>query len=267
MKHRNPTESTASMKTVLITGCSSGFGLETAREFLERGWQVVATMRTPREDVLPPSARLRVLQLDVTDAQSIRAAISAAGPIDVLVNNAGFGAPAPFELTSLETVRELFETNTFGTIAVTQAVLPQMRERGSGVIVNVTSSVTLKALPLVGIYRAAKAAANAFSESLEKEVEQFGVRVRIVLPGSSGETRFRDTARGNLRGIDDAAYGDFMKSAIARMQASTGPGTRAKDVAEAVWLAANDPHAPFRIPAGADAVQWAAEADKAHAGR
>jgi len=248
------------MKTILITGCSSGFGLETARHFLARDWQVVATMRTPREDVLPASARLRVLQLDVTDEQSIRRAIAAAGPIDVLVNNAGFGAPAPFELTSSETVRALFETNTFGTIAVTQAVLPQMRERRSGVIVNVTSSVTLKPLPLVGIYRAAKAAVNAFSESLVSELEPFGVRVRIVLPGSSGETNFRDTARTRLRGIDDAVYGEFMKQTIARMMASTGPGTRATDVAEAVWRAATDPSAPLRIPAGADAVQWAAEA-------
>lgn len=101
------------MKTVLITGCSSGFGLETARHFLERDWQVVATMRTPRDDALPPSGRLRVLPLDVTDAESIRNAVAAAGPIDVLVNNAGFGALAPFELTSMETVRALFETNTF----------------------------------------------------------------------------------------------------------------------------------------------------------
>jgi NAD(P)-dependent dehydrogenase (short-subunit alcohol dehydrogenase family) len=248
------------MKTVLITGCSSGFGLETARLFLERDWQVVATMRTPREDVLPPSGRLHVLQLDVTDAQSIRRAVEAAGPIDVLVNNAGFGAPAPFELTRMETVRALFETNTFGTIAVTQAVLPQMRERKSGVVVNVTSSATLKPLPLVGIYRAAKAAVNAFTESLAIELEPFGVRVRIVLPGSSGETRFRETAGAQLRGMEDEVYGEFMRQAIARMRESTGPGTRAKDVAEAVWRAATDPSAAMRIPAGADAEQWAAEA-------
>lgn len=250
------------MKTVLISGCSSGFGLETARYFLAQGWHVIATMRTPRDDVLPPSERLRVLQLDVTDAQSIRRAVDAAlaaGPIDVLVNNAGFGAPSPFELTRMETVRALFETNTFGTIALTQAVLPHMRERKSGVIVNVTSSVTLKPLPLVGIYRAAKAAVNAFTESMAGELEPFGVRVRIVLPGSSGETGFRDTARTRLRGLDDEAYGGFMQETIARMLASTGPGTRAHDVAEAVWRAATDPSAHLRIPAGADAVQWAAE--------
>jgi short-subunit dehydrogenase len=157
-------------------------------------------------------------------------------------------------------MRALFETNTFGTMAVTQAVLPQMRLRKSGVIVNVTSSVTFKPLPLVGVYRAAKAAVNAFTESLASEVEPFGVRVRIVLPGSSGETSFRNTARANLRGMEDAVYGDFMKRTIARMAESTGPGTRSSDVAEAVWRAATDPSTPMHIPAGADAVQWAAEA-------
>lgn len=248
------------MKTVLITGCSSGFGLVTARHFLERDWQVVATMRTPRDGVLPQSPRLRVLQLDVTDLQSIHQAVAAAGPIDVLVNNAGFGAPAPFELTPMETVRALFETNTFGTIAVTQAVLPQMRERKSGVVVNVTSSVTCKPLPLVGIYRASKAAVNAFTESLASEMEAFGVRVRIVLPGSSGETRFRETAGAGLRGMDSEVYGEFMRQAIARMRDSTGAGTHVTDVAEAVWCAATDPSSPMRIPAGADAVAWAAEA-------
>jgi NAD(P)-dependent dehydrogenase (short-subunit alcohol dehydrogenase family) len=248
------------MKTILITGCSSGFGLETARLFLERGWNVIATMRSPRDDVLPPGPNLRVLRLDVTDTASIASAIAEAGTIDVLVNNAGFGAPAPFELSSADSVRALFETNTFGTIAVTQAVLPGMRKRGSGVIVNVTSSVTYKPLPLVGVYRAAKAAVNALSESLAGEVAPFGIRVHLVLPGSSGETQFRATAATRLEGIDDPVYGDFMRTTIARMQAMTGPGTRSQDVAEAVWRAATDPSSPLRIPAGADAVQWAADA-------
>ncbi len=248
------------MKTVLITGCSSGFGLETARHFLRRDWRVVATMRAPRDDVLPPADNLRVLPLDITDAGSIRDAIEAAGPVDVLVNNAGFGAPVPFELTSKELVRALFETNTFGTIAVTQAVLPQMRERGSGVIVNVTSSVTLKPLPLVSVYRASKAAVNAFTESMASEVRPFGVRVHLVLPGSSSETSFRNTARNHLSGVDDAVYGEFMKQTMARLLASNGPETYATDVAKAVWRAATDPSAPLRLPAGEDAMQWAAEA-------
>ncbi len=112
------------MKTILITGCSSGFGLETARYFLERGWKVIATMRTPREDVLPQSEHLRVLALDVTDPQSIRDTVEAVGPIDVLVNNAGVGLLGIFEGTSMDTVRATFETNTFGAMAVTQAFLP-----------------------------------------------------------------------------------------------------------------------------------------------
>jgi NAD(P)-dependent dehydrogenase (short-subunit alcohol dehydrogenase family) len=246
------------MKTVLITGCSSGFGLETARHFLDRDWQVVATMRTPCEDVLPPSERLRVLALDVTDPDSIRRAVEAAGTIDVLVNNAGFGAAAPFERTSPALARELFETNTIGTMAVTQAVLPQFRARRAGVIVNVTSSVTLKSLPLVSVYTASKAAVNAFTESMAIELEPFGVRVRLVLPGRSPETRFGDNARRD--GLDDAAYADLVQRVLARMRDSSGPLTHADDVAAAVWRAATDPSSPMRIPAGADAVAWAAAA-------
>jgi NAD(P)-dependent dehydrogenase (short-subunit alcohol dehydrogenase family) len=243
------------MKTVLITGCSSGFGLEIARYFLARDWQVIATMRTPRADVLPPSDRLLVLALDVTNPDSIRETVEAAGPIDVLVNNAGFGAASPSA-----TVREIFETNTFGTIALTQAVLPHFRERRAGVIVNVTSSVTLKALPLIAAYRASKAAVNAFTESMALELEQFGVRAHLVLPGRAPDTRFGDNARAHMHSLDHEAYADLVKEVFARMGDMSSPITRAQDVAEAVWRAATDPSAPMRIPAGADAEAWAAEA-------
>lgn len=247
------------MNTVLITGCSSGFGLETARHFLARDWQVIATMRTPRSDVLPPSDRLRVLALDVTDAESIRKCVAAAGAIDALVNNAGFGAGSPAELTPLSTVRELFETNTFGTIAMTQAVVPQFRQRGAGVVVNVTSSVTLKALPLIGAYRASKVAVNAFTESMALELEPFGVRARLVLPGRSPETRFGDNARPHMHGFDHAAYADLVKEVFARLTDTSTPVTHAQDVAEAVWRAVTDPSSPLRIAAGADAEAWMAE--------
>ncbi|HEP6428814.1 SDR family oxidoreductase [Burkholderia cenocepacia] len=248
------------MKTVLITGCSSGFGLEIARHFLARDWRVVATMRKPGDDVLPPAERLRVLPLDVTNADSIRTAIEAAGPIDVLVNNAGFGAAAPAELTPLDTVRALFDTNTIGTIAMTQALLPQFRARGAGVVVNVTSSVTLKALPLVSAYRASKAAVNAFTESMAVELEPFGVRAHLVLPGRAPDTRFADNARANMHGFDHEAYAEFVGQAVARMLDASGPITHAQDVAEAVWRAATDPSSPLRLPAGADAEAWAAQA-------
>jgi NAD(P)-dependent dehydrogenase (short-subunit alcohol dehydrogenase family) len=247
------------MKTVLIPGCSSGFGLEIARYFLARDWSVVATMRTPRANVLPHSDRLRVLALDVTDSQSIRKAIEAAGPIDVLVNNAGFGAASPAELVPMATVRELFETNTFGTIALTQAVLPQFRQRKAGVVVNVTSSVTLKALPLIAVYRASKAAVNAFTESIAAELEQFGVRARLVLPGRAPQTRFGENARAHMHGLEHEAYADLVKAVFAQLGDTSSPTTRAQDVAEAVWRAATEPSSPMRIPAGADAEAWAAE--------
>lgn len=245
------------MNTVLITGCSSGFGVAIARYFLDRDWQVIATMRTPREDVLPRSERLRVLALDITDAQSIRHLVEAAGPIDVLVNNAGFGASSPVELTPMATARELFETNTLGTLAMTQAFVPQFRERGAGVIVNVSSSVTLTALPLVGVYSASKAAVNAFTASLAAEVEPFGVRVRLVLPGRAPETRFGDNARARTHGMENAAYAGLVSNMLAGMRDNSGPVTHSADVAEAVWRAATDPSTPLRIPAGADAVAWA----------
>ncbi|MEK6422028.1 MAG: SDR family oxidoreductase [Burkholderia gladioli] len=247
------------MQTVLITGCSSGFGLETARLFLERGWRVVATMRTPREDLLPPSENLRVLALDVTRPDSIRAALEAAGPIDVLVNNAGFGAASPAELVPLDTVRNVFETNAVGTIALTQAVLPQFRARQAGVVVNVTSSVTIKALPLISAYRASKAAVNAYTESLALEVAPLGVRVRLVLPGRSPETRFGENARAHIAGFDHPAYAELVKTVLANMADTSGPLTHAIDVAEAVWRAATDPATPLKIPAGKDAEAWAAE--------
>jgi NAD(P)-dependent dehydrogenase (short-subunit alcohol dehydrogenase family) len=247
------------MKTVLITGCSSGFGLEIARHFLARDWHVVARRAHRRDDVLPPSERLRVLALDVTDPESIRQAVEAAGPIAVLVNNAGFGVASPAELTPMAAVREVFETNTFGTIALTQAVLPQFRQRRAGVVVNVTSSVTLKALPLIAAYRASKAAVNAFTESMAVELEEFGVRTRLVLPGRSPGTRFGDNARAHMHGLDNEAYAGLVKKVFAQFADTSSPVTHAKDVAEAVWRAATDPSAPMRIPAGADAEAWAAE--------
>ncbi len=244
------------MRTVLITGCSSGFGLETARYFLDRDWQVIATMRTPREDVLPRSERLRVLALDVTDPHSIRQAVDAAGPIDVLVNNAGIGLMAALEGISMDVVRDVFETNTLGTIAVTQAVLPQFRQDKAGVIVNVTSSVTLKPLPLLSVYTASKAAVSAFTESLALELQPFNVRVSLVLPGRAPDTRFGANAQRLMRGGIPESYAGFAQRVFAGRAASSEL-TRPGDVAEAVWRAVNDPSCPVRIAAGADAVALA----------
>ncbi|ONG58018.1 short-chain dehydrogenase/reductase [Pseudoroseomonas deserti] len=248
------------MPSIMITGCSSGFGLETARLFLDRGWQVTATMRRPRQDLFPASDRLRVVALDVTDAASIAAAVQAAGPVDVVVNNAGLGQLNALEGVSLAAIREIFETNTFGTMAVTQAVLPQFRARGSGVVVNVTSTVTLRPLHLLSVYTASKAAVNAFTESLALELEPFGIRARLVLPGRAPSTRFGDNARARMVDAIPEAYGPLAQQVFAAWQHDDGPVTTAEDVAEAVFRAATDPGCPMKLPAGADAVIWAAEA-------
>ncbi|WP_454621072.1 SDR family oxidoreductase [Bradyrhizobium cenepequi] len=247
------------MKSVLITGCSSGFGLETARCFLDRDWKVVATMRAPREDILPRSDRLRLIALDVTDPQSIDRAVEAAGTIDVLVNNAGIGWLNALEGTPLDTVRKIFETNTFGTMAMTQAVLPQFRQRKSGVVVNVTSSVTLKPLPLLSVYTSSKAAVNAFTEVLALELEQFDVRVRLVVPGRAPETSFGKSAQSRVAGNGGfpEAYDALVKNVFAGWAQQTSGITRPLDVAEAIWRAATDPSCPFHLPAGTDAVALA----------
>ena len=244
------------MKTILITGCSSGFGLETARLFLERGWAVVATMRTPRTDLLPASEHLRVLPLDVTDPESIRRLVEAAGPIHALVNNAGIGLMSVLEGTTMRTTRDLFETNTFGTIAMTQAVVPQFRQRRDGVIVNVSSSTTLKPLPLLSAYTASKAAVNAFTESLALELEPFNVRVRLVIPGAAPETAFGQNARARMQDGIPAAYTEFAQGVFAR-RGQSALVTHAQDVTDAIWRVVTDPASPLRMPAGADAVATA----------
>ena len=245
------------MPTILITGCSSGFGLETARHFLAEGWNVIATMRNPKADLLPASDRLTILPLDVTDAQSIADAVTAAGEIDVLVNNAGIGWLNAVEGTPMSVVRDVFETNTFGTVAMIQAVLPQFRARRAGVIINVTSSVTLKNYDLLSVYTASKAAVNALTEVMALELAPFGIRSHVVLPGQAPGTAFGANARERLTaaGGFPEPYAEMVQAVFARLASgSDDEKTKAEDVAAAVWRVATDPAAPMRIPAGADAV-------------
>jgi NAD(P)-dependent dehydrogenase (short-subunit alcohol dehydrogenase family) len=241
------------MKTVLITGCSSGYGLETARHFHTQGWNVIATMRTPRPELLPRSQRLRVLGLDVTKPESIEGALQVSGPIDVLVNNAGIGLFGAFEATPMATAREVFETNTFGVMAMTQAVLPQFRARRSGVVVNVTSSATLMPMPLVAVYTASKTAIEGFTASLAFELEAFNVRAKLVEPGYGPNTRFTSNTGPRIEGLIPEPYAPFAQSILASVGQRTAVTTEF-DVAEAVFRAANDASGQLRFPAGADAV-------------
>ena len=206
------------MKTALITGSSSGFGKATAQLFLNNGWNVVATMRQPQDGLFNASSNnLRVIALDVTDAESVRVAVSEAlgafGGVDALVNNAGFGVFSPLETTSDELTRRLFQTNTLGTIAMARSIVPHMRQRGSGTIVNVTSSVVFNPAPLVSVYAATKTAVEGFSEALYHELAPFGIRVKLVEPGYGPDTRFR----ANMMAFNDAnSFSGALPAAIER---------------------------------------------------
>jgi NAD(P)-dependent dehydrogenase (short-subunit alcohol dehydrogenase family) len=245
------------MKNVLITGCSSGYGLETARYFHAQGWNVVATMRTPQPDLLPRSDRVRVLPLDVTEPASIAAALAASGPVDVLVNNAGIGLFGAFEVTPMATTREVFETNTFGVMAMTQAVIPQLRARRSGVIVNVTSSATLAPMPLVAVYTASKMAIEGFTASLAFELAAFDVKVKLVEPGYGPNTAFTKNSGSRLEGLTPEPYAPLAQSIFAALGQGPAAVTSAADVAEGVWRAVHDTSGQLRFPAGPDAVALA----------
>lgn len=244
-------------KTILITGTSSGYGKATAELFLACGWNVIATMRRPDPTVFAgTSDRLRVMQLDVTREENITALIDAVGPIDVLVNNAGLGGVGAFEAMSISFVRQLFETNTIGVMAMIKAVIPQMRERRSGCIVNVTSSVTLGDFPLAAAYTATKQAIEGFTGSLAHELGYFDLRVKLVEPGYAPTTRFGANA---IVPVDQLLPGDYADFARPILEGFASPAltTKESDVADAIWNAVHDMTGQVRFPAGADAVALA----------
>jgi len=207
------------MSCVLITGCSSGFGRGAAIELTKRGHDVVATARRPETlDDLDVAARLA---LDVDDAASVRAAVDAAGPVDALVNNAGFGIVGPVESVALDDARRCMETNFFGAAQLIQAVLPGMRARGGGTIVNVSSVAGRVGGPLSGYYSASKWALEGLSEALHFEVGHFGIRVRIVEPGGF-ETAF--DANAVRTAVDGSPYAELERQWEAAQPLLTGDG-------------------------------------------
>ena len=194
-------------------------------------------MRVPRAGIFPESERLRLLPLDVTKRDSIASALDASGPIDVLVNNAGIGVVGAFEATSMGVIREVFETNTFGVMAMTQAVLPQFRARRSGVVVNVTSSVTLTPMPLAAVYTGSKMAIEGFTTSLALELEPFNVRLKLVEPGYCPKTRFAINGGSRMEGLIPEAYEAFARPIFAAF-AQPAAVTTEFDVADAVYITA-----------------------------
>jgi NAD(P)-dependent dehydrogenase (short-subunit alcohol dehydrogenase family) len=238
------------MARVLITGCSTGFGRAAAVELTSRGHEVVATARKVEVlDDLDVAARLA---LDVDDDRSVTTAVAAAGDIDALVNNAGFGVVGPVEMVPLAEGRRGMETNFFGTVRMIQAVLPGMRARGGGSIVNVTSLAGRVAPPLDGFYSASKFAVEGLSEALHYEVAHFGIRIRLVEPGV-----FETAFRGNIAryGMEHAPYDELDRQWEAARGRLIGgddaPGPEAVAVAIADAVESTEPR--LRWPVGADA--------------
>ena len=178
-------------KTVLITGCSTGFGKLAAKKFQQEGWHVVATMRSPQKETeLTQLDNVLVTKLDVSDQQSVNTAVKQAvdtyGTIDVLVNNAGFGGNALLEQFSEDQIYAMYETNVFGLMRTSRAVLPIMRKKGAGTIINVTSMAGVFGLPLASVYGSTKYAVEGLSEAMAIEYKPLGITIRTILPGAYG---------------------------------------------------------------------------------
>jgi NAD(P)-dependent dehydrogenase (short-subunit alcohol dehydrogenase family) len=255
------------MPITLVTGTSTGIGFATALHFARHGHQVVATMRNlAKAGPLEEAARaeklpLVVRELDVTRPESVDRAVAATvgreGPIDVLVNNAGIGGATPLELTPEDEHRAMFEANYWGPIRMIQAVLPSMRERRTGCIVNVTSIAGRVATPNQIAYSASKHALAAASEALAHEVAAFGVRVAIIEPGVIQTAIFENSA-GATRYDKNSPYRQIMRRNGKLFAAGFRNPGRPETVAEVIFDAATTDRPRLRYPVGTDAEGLAA---------
>ncbi len=233
----------------LVTGAGSGIGRATAEVLTARGHEMVATAR--RSDALDGLDVAERLVLDVTSDESVAACVARAGAVDVLVNNAGITETGPLETYPHEVLLKMFETNVFGPMRMIRALVPEMRARGEGVVVNVTSVEGQVAAPLAGAYCGSKHALEALSESLAFEVGHFGVRVVIVQPGYIAPG-MRNAVR---HGEDGTEYEELRRQWSGADETMVGPGGRPGPelVGHAIADAIADPTTPLRVPVGADA--------------
>ena len=252
-----------SAKTVLITGCSSGFGNLVAKTFDAHGWNVVATMRSPESEIdLANNKTMLVTRLDVRNPDNIdtvvRATIDRFGSIDALVNNAGYGGYGLFEQASDGDIRAMFETNVFGAMEMMRAVLPLMRKAGHGTIVNVTSMAGHMALPGNAIYSASKYALIGLTEAMALEYKPLGINICSVAPGAYPTTRFTDNTDKRVETGDAqlVAYSTQLREQInavgEQMANQSGRVADPQEVADRIYACVTS-NMPVHNPTGADA--------------
>ena len=244
-------------RTLFITGASSGIGRATALHFQARGWNVVATMRNPEAaGDLAALDNVLVARLDVLDGSSIEAARDAAlarfGGVDVLLNNAGYGAYGPLEAFSMDRIRRQFDTNVIGLLGVTKAFLPHLRERRSGTVVNISSIGGQMTFPLGTLYHGTKFAVEGISEALHYELEAFGVRVRIVEPGMIA-TDFGGRSFEFCNDTSLVEYQSTVRTLFEHWSRVASSPSPPRVVAEVIWTAVHDETDRLRFRAGADA--------------
>jgi NAD(P)-dependent dehydrogenase (short-subunit alcohol dehydrogenase family) len=244
-------------KTILITGASSGIGRACAIYFQQQGWQVAATMRQPeKETELTRLANVKLYQLDVQDTMSINTAIAQAikdfGIINVVLNNAGYGARGAFEASTREQFVRQFDVNVFGIMSVTQALLPHFRENKTGIIINISSILGRTSFPFYSLYHASKWAVEGFTEGLRYELEGFGIRVKLVEPGATVTEflgRSEDLLKKDNLKVYDADFAKLEKASEPFLNKSSKP----IDIAKVVYKAATDSSSRLRYLAGTDA--------------
>lgn len=248
-------------KTILITGASSGIGKATAKLFQEKGWNVIATMRTPeKEKELNQLDNVLVTRLDVLDLESIDSALAAGiekfGTIDVVLNNAGYGLMGTFESAKRESIIRQFGVNVQGLFDVTQKALPHFRANKSGMFINVSSIGGKMTFPLMPLYHSTKWAVEGFSESLRWELAQIGVQVKIVEPGGVA-TDFGGRSLDMQHNPELTEYNEFVNNFMAAMGKMMDPSmlSTPEIIADVIYTAATDGTDTLRYRAGADAEQ------------
>jgi len=244
-----------------ITGCSTGFGLELAKQAIEHGYRTVITARDPSKlEGYGASDKVLVLKLDVTEPDQVAAAIEATvarfGGIDVLVNNAGIGYFAAVEESEEDEVRKMFDVNVFGTGRMIWAVLPGMRQRRSGCIVNLSSLAGLHGFPALGYYNASKFAVEGLSAALRMEVEPLGIRVMVVEPSGFRTDWAGRSANESKHQIDDYVATAGHVRAVVRASSGKQPGDPVR-AAKAIVAAVASGNPPHHLLLGNDAFEGA----------